>query len=118
MDELDRSLPFVDANKPTPVHKPLIASAAAVFVCFTGIFTVPTSGQHPPTLSDDLLAHPARAHGHRVIVQADDLTLNGLRGRGLGALRRTISGGVALEVTDQQLDALMRNPGIEIGRAR
>jgi serine protease AprX len=94
------------------VPKRFIVAAAAVFVCVAGIFTVPTAGQHPPTLSDDLIAHPARAHGHRVIVQADDATLSGLRGRGLGALRRRVAGGIALEVTDEQLGALMRDPGI------
>ena len=80
--------------------------------CAAGLFTAPTAGQRPPTMSDDLYAHPARHHGHHVIVQADDATLDGLRGHGLGALRRRLSGSMAIDVTDDQLDALSRNPGI------
>ena len=92
--------------------KRFVVAAAVVTASLVGLLGVPTSGQHPPTLSDDLLTHPGRPHGHRVIVQADDVTLSTLRGRGLGLLRRRIAGGVALEVTDEQLDDLMRNPGI------
>ncbi len=89
-----------------------ILSFVAV-ACATGLFAAPIAGQRPATVSDDLLhAHPARHHGHHVIVQADDATLDALRGRGLGALRRRLSGSTAMDVTDEQLEALLANPGI------
>jgi serine protease AprX len=86
--------------------------AFAILAGAAALLAPRASGQRPPSVSDDLRGHPARHHGHRIIVQADDLTLNGLRGRGLGVLRRRVAGGVALDVSDEQLAALERNPGV------
>lgn len=70
------------------------------------------TGQRGPTLSQDLLI-PAAGHGtHRVIVQADGATLAGLRVRLGGHLRRALSQSVVLDVSDAELDALSREPGV------
>lgn len=71
------------------------------------------SGQRGPTLSHDLASHPAGHRGHRIIVQADPGALASLGGRGLGVLRRQMQGAVAMDVSDEQLAALARNPAIE-----
>jgi serine protease AprX len=87
------------------------AFAVAVVSLMAGLVSS-VSGQHGPTLSQDLAAHPAGQHGHRVIVQADPGALASLRGRGLGVLRRQVQGAVAMEVSDEQLAALSRNPAL------
>jgi serine protease AprX len=73
--------------------------------------SVPAGQQKLPTLSADLVSHPAGAHTHRVIVQAPDGALAGLQRGVSGLLRRTLRGSaVALEVSDAELDALRSNP--------
>lgn len=68
------------------------------------------NGQHPPTVSSDLGKHSRHAHGHRVIVQADETALAALSRQLAGGLRRTLKHAVVFEVTDRQLAELERNP--------
>jgi serine protease AprX len=76
------------------------------------VLAASVSGQRGPTLSHDLAAHPTGHRGHRIIVQADPGALASLPGRGLGMLRRQLQGAVAMDVSDEQLEALSRNPAI------
>jgi serine protease AprX len=86
----------------------LIALPVAL-VCCLGSWVATPAGQ-PPTVSADLAQHPAGAHVHRVIVQANAGGLAVLRGGVHGLLRRELNGAMAIEVTDAQLDALKQNP--------
>ncbi|MGH9411553.1 MAG: S8 family peptidase [Vicinamibacterales bacterium] len=70
------------------------------------------TGQQSPSVSSDLKHHPSAPHTHRIIVQGDDPALDGLLGLRLGVLHRRVSGALALEVTDAQLDALEHNPQV------
>lgn len=72
---------------------------------------VHTFQQGGPTLSSDLSHHPAGPHVHHVIVQADDDILDAVVG-GVGQFRRRLTGAVALDLTDAQLDALSHDPRI------
>jgi serine protease AprX len=86
----------------------------ALFLLALGVLVSGSStpaGQ-APTVSTDLAAHAHGSHRHRVIVQAGDSGLGGLRRGVHGLLRRDLASGgaVALEVTDAELDALQRNP--------
>jgi serine protease AprX len=63
-----------------------------------------------PTLSDDLKAAVARGERVRVIVQAEESALRSLRARHGRFLRRELTGGVALDVTIQEL-AKLRSSG-------
>jgi serine protease AprX len=69
-----------------------------------------TPAWQTPTISADLKSHPAGAHTHRVIVQADEGALGAVRRGVHGLLRRELTGAMAIEVTDAQLDALKQNP--------
>ena len=82
----------------------LLALPIALF----GLLGAPvhTLQQHGPTLSRDLTHHSAGPHTHHVIVQADDTTLDGLLGQHGHVLRRRLSGAVALDVDDAQLEEL------------
>lgn len=79
-----------------------------------GAMTAPVHTLQPggPTLSSDLSHHPAGPHVHHVIVQADDDTLDAISGLGQGPLRRRLTGAVALDLTDAQLDALAQDSRI------
>src|SRR5262245_28199879 len=68
------------------------------------------AAKHPPTVSSDLGIHPKARHTHRVIVQADPLSLDTLLKQLPGNLRKSLRHSLALEVTDRQLEALQRNP--------
>ncbi|PYR88515.1 MAG: hypothetical protein DMF84_27850 [Acidobacteria bacterium] len=92
--------------------KRTIGPFGASLVALLAALAVSVSGQHGPTLSPDLAAHPAGHRGHRIIVQADPSALAALRGHGLGVLRRQVQGALAMEVSDEQLEALSRNPAI------
>jgi serine protease AprX len=92
--------------------KRITAPFAVIVVVLLMALSSSVSGQHGPTLSHDLSAHPAGHRGHRIIVQADPAVVASLRGRGLGVLRREVQGAVAMDVTDEQLEALSRNPAI------
>ena len=76
-----------------------------------------------PEDRDDAVAHGVQvldqvafrgvgAIEQRVIVQADEGALSTLRGRRLGVLRRQLSGAVALDVSDAELDALTRDGNV------
>lgn len=79
---------------------------------FFGLLGAPVhTVQHGPTLSRDLTHHAAGPHLHHVIVQADDTALDELTSRGV-ALRRRLTGAVALDVDDAQLDALQHDTRI------
>jgi serine protease AprX len=90
------------------MKRSLLALPVAL-MCILGSWVATPAGQ-PPTISADLAHHAAGAHTHRVIVQADQSALEPVR-RGLhGFLRRELSGAMAIEVTDAQLEALEHNP--------
>src|SRR5687767_8805851 len=78
-------------------------------ICLVLAGSMPAGQGRAPTISDDLKAHPAGPHTHRVIVQGGDAAVSTLRKGVLGRLRRELKGAVALDVTDVQLDALRRN---------
>ena len=84
----------------------------STFALLAGWFSVAPHGQRRPTVSADLAHHAAGPHRHRVIVQADEGALSTLRGRRLGVLRRQLSGAVALDVSDAELDALTRDGNV------
>jgi serine protease AprX len=86
----------------------LVALPAILLCLLARAGTVP-AGQGP-TISADLAVHPRGQHLHRVIVQADEPALAGLRGNGHGLVRREVEGAIALEVNDAQLEALEHNP--------
>ena len=69
-------------------------------------------GQRVPTRSADLEGAGARGERVRVIVQAHEGVLPGLRLRHAGGLRRNLTGAVVLEVTRAELDALSRDPDV------
>lgn len=68
--------------------------------------------QRGPSLSADLAAGGAKTDRLRVIVQAEEKALGGLRGRLRGLLRREMPGGVALDITRDELDALKKDSSI------
>jgi serine protease AprX len=88
--------------------KRTLFAVPVTLVCLVLAGSAP-SGQRRPTLSTDLQSHPKGPHTHRVIVQADEGGLATLRKGVVGLLRREVAGAVALEVNDNQLDALQRN---------
>jgi serine protease AprX len=94
------------------IMKRTSASFGVAVVALLAALAVSVSGQHGPTLSHDVAAHSAGQRGHRIIVQADASALASLRGRGFGVLRRQMQGAVAMDVSDEQLEALSRNPAI------
>jgi serine protease AprX len=64
-----------------------------------------------PTVSNDLVTHVHGVHKHRVIVQSANASALSAVRRGVhGLLRREMAGAMAIEVTDEQLEALQRNP--------
>ena len=87
--------------------KRLLIALPAVLLCL--LAPIGTAGQGP-SISSDLANHPRGPHTHRVIVQAPESGLAGLRRGGQGLLRRELDGAIALEVNDAQLEALERNP--------
>ena len=93
------------------MKRTLAPFSAAVAVLLAAL-AVSVSGQRGPSLSHDLTAHPPGHRGHRILVQADPAALASLRSRGLGVLRRQVQGAIAIEVSDDQLEALSRNPAI------
>jgi serine protease AprX len=91
--------------------KRFIALPVALAVCL-GTWVASPAGQAPlPTVSDDLATHSRSVHRHRVIVQSVDAGALGAVRRGVhGLLRRELTGAMAIEVNDEQLAALQRNP--------
>ena len=87
----------------------LLRTLPFVIVGILGSWVSIPAGQ-PPTVSADLAHHPAGAHLHRVIVQADAAGLEAVRRGAHGLLRRELTGATAIEVSDAQLEALQRNP--------
>jgi serine protease AprX len=88
-------------------------SRLAIPAALIGLFlwgSVPAGQQPLPTVSSDLAHHPSGLHTHRVIVQANEPALAGLRRGVAGILRRSLKHSVSLEVNDAQLAALTRNP--------
>jgi len=81
---------------------------AIVVCCLVALAPARTRGQRLPTLSSDLVN--AAGDRIRVIVQpSDDGNTSSLRGHLRGIVRRELQGGVALEVTRAELDALSRD---------
>ena len=81
----------------------------ALAVIGTNWSATPQAQRRGPTLSADLLSPRAPGQRIRVIVQGDEPALTSLRGR-LGALlRRNVAGGVALELTQEQFEALSQD---------
>jgi serine protease AprX len=79
-------------------------------VCLVSLSPSRPSGQLLPTVSDDLLELRQRGGRMRVIVSAPDVAPSALRGRARGVLRRELAGGMALEVTRDEFDALLKDP--------
>jgi serine protease AprX len=90
-----------------------IALVLVAIACIcTNWSAAPSAQRRGPTVSADLVALRGTGQRIRVIVQGETSTLSGLRGR-LGALvRREVEGGLALELTPQQFDALSKDPSI------
>src|SRR3954469_19593619 len=77
--------------------KRITAPFAVIVVVLLTALSSSVSGQHGPTLSHDLSAHPAGHRGHRIIVQADPAVVASLRGRGApGGCGRGGGGGVVV----------------------
>ena len=72
----------------------------------------PQAQRRGPTVSADLLLPRAPGQRVRVIVQGDEPALTSLRGRLGSFLRRNVEGGVALELTQQQFEALSQDPSL------
>ncbi|HJR59678.1 MAG TPA: S8 family serine peptidase [Vicinamibacterales bacterium] len=70
------------------------------------------SAQRGPTISADLHAARARGERVRVIVQGGDSTLQTLRGRLRGLLRRDLGSGLALDLSPAEFDRLSRDSSI------
>ena len=86
---------------------------ALTVACLTlvGLFlcgSVPT-GQNAPTLSADLQKDLRTGRTHRIIVQADAGVLKALRKQVKG-FKKALKHAAAFEVSDEELDALRRNP--------
>jgi serine protease AprX len=91
--------------------KRLIALPIALALCLGTWVATPAGQPQLPTVSDDLVHHAPGSHRHRVIVQPSDASAFPALRRGLhGLVRRELAGAMAMEVTDQQLEALRRNP--------
>lgn len=69
-----------------------------------------THGQRLPTRSEDL--NDVRSDFVRVIVQADDSGLRGVRSRLARALRREVAGAAALELSRSEFEALARDGSV------
>ncbi|HEX5476201.1 MAG TPA: S8 family peptidase [Vicinamibacterales bacterium] len=92
------------------MKRSLAFGAALVFVL--AWFPAAPSAQRRPSVSNDLLAHAAGGHRHRVIVQADDAALTFLRVRHLGLFRRQMAGALVLDVTDAELAAMENDSSV------
>ena len=91
--------------------KRIIALPIALALVLGTWVATPAGQPQLPTVSDDLAAHAHGGHKHRIIVQPADASVVGAVRRGLhGLLRREMTGALAMEVTDEQLEALRRNP--------
>lgn len=91
--------------------KRFIALPVALALCLGTWVATPAGQPQLPTVSDDLATHSRGVHRHRVIVQSVDAGALGAVRRGVhGLLRRELTGAMAIEVTDEQLAALQRNP--------
>jgi serine protease AprX len=77
--------------------------------CSLLTWTAAPHAQRFPTFSNDLAVHPSGHRGHRVIVQADTSALTRLRGRLPRGFRQVNGGGAVLEVSDSELDSLLRD---------
>ena len=84
----------------------------ALAVIGTNWSAAPKAQRRGPTLSADLLAPRAPGQRIRVIVQGDAPKLSELRGRLRGLLRRELEGGLALELTPQQFEALTKDESL------
>lgn len=86
---------------------------AIVIACLTTSWPGPIAAQRRgPTLSSDLQRPHKPGERIRVIVQGADSTLSGLRGRLRAVVRRELPGGLALDVTAEQLAALSQDSSI------
>jgi serine protease AprX len=91
--------------------KRLIALPVVLALVLGTWVATPAGQPQLPTVSDDLVHHARGVHKHRVIVQAADASVVGPLRRGVhGLLRRELAESMVIEVTDQQLEALQRNP--------
>ena len=79
-------------------------SCAALLLCGS----VPMA-QNAPTLSADLEKNVRTGGTHRIIVQAEPAVLKALR-RQFKGFKKALKHADAFEVTDEELDALQRNP--------
>ncbi|HEY7497869.1 MAG TPA: S8 family peptidase [Vicinamibacterales bacterium] len=70
------------------------------------------SGQRGPTLSDDLKKALARGERVRVIVQAEEDALLGVKLRHGRGLRRALAGALTLDLSSQELNTLKHDSGI------
>ena len=84
----------------------------ALAVIATNWSAAPKAQRRGPTVSADLLGHRAPGERIRVIVQGDAPKLSELRGRLRGLLRREVEGGLALELTQQQFEALTKDESL------
>ena len=84
----------------------------ALAVIGTNWSATPQAQRRGPTLSADLLAPRAPGQKIRVIVQGDEAALSGLKGRLRGLLRREVAGGLALELTQQQFEAMSKDEAL------
>jgi serine protease AprX len=91
--------------------KRLIALPLVLVLCLGTWVATPAGQLQLPTVSDDLAHHARGVHKHRVIVQAADASVVSALRRGVhGLLRRELAESMVIEVTDEQLEALQRNP--------
>lgn len=87
-----------------------IALLLVALVCIGTTWpATPQAQRRGPTISADLKAHRAQGDRIRVIVQSEMSALASLRGRVGGLLRRDLGDSLALELTQQQFEALSKD---------
>src|SRR5262249_20476870 len=88
-----------------------ILGFCALVVCLLSLAPARPTGQLLPSVSEDLLAARRRGERMNVIVQGSD-GAGSLRGHARGLLRRELQGALALEVSKDDFDALLKDPAV------
>lgn len=90
-----------------------IALLLVALVCLgTNWAATPQAQRRGPSISADLRAHRAQGDRIRVIVQGEMSALGSLRGRMGALLRRDLGEALALELTQEQFEALSKDPSV------
>src|SRR5687768_16297080 len=98
--------------KGSPMHRLLLRLSIVLIALCTSWPATPQAQRSGPTLSADLRAPRARGERIRGIVQGPEPALGSLRSRLRGLLRRDLGGGLALDLSPDELERLSKDGSV------